>query len=134
MLLTRRHIQSAIESYTSDISARVQRLESEQAMLRARVEGERQVRSLAANVTAAAVVAPAIGAAIERFAEAMRRPSPRGRAGGLARVRTAWRYFDGRFMPESNKSEAYRMEYERYAAGGRARAACARRSVNGRFI
>jgi hypothetical protein len=40
---------------------------------------------------------------------------PRGKAGGLARVRTAWRYGEGTFMPESGKFEAYRQEYERHA-------------------
>jgi len=61
-------------------------------------------------------------------------PLPRGKADGVARAQSAWRYFDGTFMPESEKQEAYRDEYERYAAGGRARATRARRAPNGTFI
>lgn len=64
----------------------------------------------------------------------MRAPIPRGRAGGIGRARTAWRYFDGTFMPESAKDEALREEYERFAAGGRARAARARRALDGTFL
>lgn len=75
---------------------------------------------------------PSAGA-IERFAQAMRAPLPRGRAGGLARARSAWRYFDGTFMPESEKEAAYLEEYERYAAGGRTRAALGVRDARGRF-
>ena len=74
-----------------------------------------------------------IGGAIARFAEAMRATLPRGRAGGLARARTAWRYFDGTFMPESEKGAAYLEEYERYAIGGRTRASHARRNPDGTF-
>jgi hypothetical protein len=58
---------------------------------------------------------------------------PRGRAGGLARAKSAWRYFNGTFMPESEKRAAYLQEYERYAAGGRARAFKARRWSDGTF-
>lgn len=79
------------------------------------------------------MVPPVIGDAVEKFAQAMRAPVPRGRAGGLARARSAWRYFDGTFVPESEKLEAYRLEYERYASGGRARAASAYRLADGTF-
>ena len=119
---------------TSDLLERIQRLEREQAELRSRLEGERQLRILAAQIVEAAQVAPIIGDAVEKFAQAMRAPLPRGRAGGLARARNAWRYFVGTFMPESEKSEAYLADYERYAAGGRARAAAARRAVDGTFL
>jgi hypothetical protein len=123
---------------TSDLSARVQRLEHEQAILRSRLEGERQLRILTAQIAAAAQVAPVVGAAIERFAEAMRAPLPRGRAGGLARAKAAWRYSDGTFMPETERTMAIEefelAEYERYAAGGRARAASAVRNEDGKFI
>jgi hypothetical protein len=64
----------------------------------------------------------------------MRAPSPRGRAGGLARARSAWRHFDGTFMPESAKLEALVADYERYAASGRARAAEATRATDGTFM
>jgi hypothetical protein len=134
MALFRRSDSEQLVRATSDLTARVQRLEGEQAALRARLEGERQLRIFTAHVAAAAAVAPAIGAAIERFAEAMRAPLPRGRAGGLERSKGAWRYFDGTFMRESEKETAYLEEYERYAAGGRARAATAGRSDDGRFL
>jgi hypothetical protein len=64
----------------------------------------------------------------------MRAPIQRGRAGGLARAQTAWRYLDGIFMPESAKIEAQIAEYDRYAAGGRARAPRAARSSDGTFL
>ncbi len=118
---------------TNDLLERIERLEREHAGLRARLEGERQLRILAAQIVGAAQVAPVIGEAVERFAQAMRAPSPRKRAGGRARARRAWRYFDGTFMPESEKLEAYRLEYERYAAGGRARAMRASRHNDGTF-
>jgi hypothetical protein len=56
------------------------------------------------------------------------------RAGGLARARSAWRHFDGTFMPESAKIEAQIAEYDRYVAGRRARAARAARSRDGTFL
>jgi hypothetical protein len=136
MALFRRHDSEQLVRATSDLAARVQRLENEQAGLRARLEGERQLRLLTAHITAAAQMAPAIGAAIERFAEALRAPLPtlrRGRAGGLARSKSAWRYIDGTFMPESEKEAVYTEEYERYAAGGRARAESADRNADGTF-
>ena len=123
-----------LEAITTDIVTRPQRLEREQMELRAHVEGDCQVRIFAANVACAGRAAPSIGAAIERFAKAMRAPIPRGRTGGLARARSAWRYLDGTFMPELEKYEAYIEEYERYARGGRARAALARRAQDGRFV
>jgi hypothetical protein len=101
MLGFRRHIRDELIHTTSALLARIQRLEDGQAEMRARLEGERQLRVFTANLAAAAQVAPAIGAAIEGFAEAMRAPLPCGRAGGLARARTAWRYFDGTFMSVS---------------------------------
>lgn len=136
-----RHDRQLLERVTSDLSARLQRLEEEQAALRARLEGDRQLRILTAHIAAAAQAAPAIGFAIERFAEAMRAPlplQPRGHAGGLARAQAAWRYSDGTFMPEAERRAAIEefelAEYERYAAGGRARAASAIRNEEGKFI
>jgi hypothetical protein len=133
MALFRRHDSEQSVRATSDLTARVQRLETEQAALRARLEGERQLRLFTMHIAAAAQAAPVIGAAIERFAQAMRVQLPRGHAGGLARAQTAWRYFDGTFMPESEKESAYFEEYERHAAGGRARARSARRLSDGTF-
>lgn len=134
MALFRRYDSEQLVRATSDLMARVQRLETEQAALHVRLESERQLRAFTIHVSAAAQAAPAIGAAIERFAQAMRARLPRGRAGGLSRARIAWRYFDGRFMPESEKDAAYLEEYERYASGGRARAGTAKRAVDGTFL
>jgi hypothetical protein len=136
MLGFHRHAIDQLGRATSALRARVQRLETEQAALLAHLEGERQFRFFTAHIGTAAQTAITIGAAIERFAEAMRAPlppSPRGRAGGLAWARSAWRYFDGTFMPDSEKEAAHFAEYERYAAGGRARANAAQRNTDGTF-
>jgi len=121
------------QELASELLERIQRVEADQAALRARIEGERQLRFLTAEMVGAALAAPIVGSALEKFAEAMRMPTPRGRAGGLARARSAWRYFDGTFMPESEKLKADRLEYERYARGGRARATRAVRNSDGTF-
>ena len=68
----------------------------------------------------------------------MAAPLPRGKAGGIARARTAWRYLDGTFMPEAERAAAIEefelADYERYAAGGRARARTAQRVPDGTFL
>jgi len=133
MWLSGRNDRRKSEHLTSELLERIQRLEREQEKLRSRIEVDRQLRILTAQIVGAAQVAPVIGDAVEKFAHTMRTPSPRGRAGGLERARSAWRYFDGTFMPESEKSEAYLAEYERYAAGGRARASLALRHSDGTF-
>jgi hypothetical protein len=133
MWLIRRDARRRSENMTIELLERIQRLEREQEELRARLEADRQLRILAAQIVAAAQIAPVIGGAVEKFAQCMRTPLPRGRAGGVSRARSAWRYFDGTFMPESEKDEAYRDEYERYAAGGRARSAKAIRNADGTF-
>jgi hypothetical protein len=46
---------------TSDLLERILRLQREQVKLRARLEGERQVQILAAQIVGAALVAPVIG-------------------------------------------------------------------------
>src|SRR5215469_11442692 len=102
----RRTAWTSSDVLASDIIARLQRLEREQTHLRAQVEGDRRLRNLAAGISEAAQAIQAIGLSINRFGAAMRRPIPRGRVGGLARARTAWRYSDGTFMPESVKDEA----------------------------
>jgi len=138
MALFRRHDSEQLVRATSDLMARVQRLENEQAVLRARLEGARQLCVSIAHITAAAQTALVVGASVERFAQAMRAPLPRGRAGGRARAKTAWRYLDGTFMPESGQLAAtneFEFEaYERHAAGGRARASNARRAEDGTFL
>jgi hypothetical protein len=133
MLFRRGSDLKTIDARTSDVFERIQRNEAEDAALRAQIEGERQLRFLAAEIVGAAKAAPVIAEAIEHFAQAMRAPLPRGRAGGLARARSAWRYFDGTFMPESEKLAAFREEYRRFASGGRARAAQATRNADGTF-
>ena len=71
--------------------------------------------------------------AIAKGLRAVTRPLAPGKAGGLARARTAWRYLDGTFMPESEKIEAHQAEYECRAAGGRERARTAKRYSDGTF-
>jgi hypothetical protein len=119
MFAASKYAVATLEARASDLLDRIQRIEAEQAALRAQLEGEWQLRFLTAEIVEAAQAAPVIGRAIEHFACAMRAPLPRGCAGGLARASTAWRYLDGRFMPQSEKREAYLKEYERFAAGGR---------------
>lgn len=137
MALFRRHDSQQLVRATSDLTARVHRLETEHAALRTRLQGEHQLRLLTANVVAAAQAAPVIGAAIERFAQAMRASLPKGRVGGLARAKTAWRYADGTFLSDSDRTQAIEElefeKYERYAAGGRARANSASRFADGTF-
>jgi hypothetical protein len=63
-------------------------------------------------------------------------PTPvRGRAGGKARARDAWRCLDGTFMSDRERmaviEDLEHEEYERHAAGGRARAACGVRNADG---
>ncbi len=127
---------------TSDLLKRVQRLEREHAELRARLQGERQLRILAAQIVGAAQAAPVIGAAIERFSEAVRRPLPRGCSGGLVRARQASelreRWSDGRYMAHEDCERIEREVCEghdmRYAPGGFARAASAVRAPAGRYL
>jgi hypothetical protein len=134
LLLLNARLAKQLVDTTSALLERVQRLEEEQATLRARLKSDPQVRVLFTQLANAAQAAPAIGAAMELFARSIRTAVPRGRPGGLARSRTARRYFDATFMPESEKWEAYRREYERYANGGRARAASAQRGSDGTFL
>jgi len=133
MWLSHRDDRWKSEHAPTELLESIQRLEREQAQLRARLEGDRQLRFLAVQIVGAAHVAPVIGSAVEKFAQAMRAPLPRGGAGGLARARTAWRFLDGTFMPASFKFEARLAEYQRYAAGGRARAAKATRASDSTF-
>lgn len=79
MLLFSRHIAKQLVDTTSALFERVQRLEEKHAELRARLDGERDLRVLTAHIAAAVQAAPMIGAAIERFSETMRAPRPRGR-------------------------------------------------------
>jgi hypothetical protein len=122
----------------SDFRERVQRLETENASLRARVESDALDRYSAAHTAA---VGSIVGWAIESFARAVRTPARRGRAGGLARAQQASdlgeRWSDGRFMAHEDWEEIEReiseAEYMRHAAGGFARAATAVRATDGRF-
>lgn len=127
MWLTRGAVADYVRNATQPVLEHLQRLESDLLSLRQVVEGERQIRQTSAVV----------GAAIEKWAQTMRAPLPtvpRGRAGGRARAKFAWRFTDGTFMSEANIDELLRQEYERSAAGGRARAAHALRSADGTFL
>ncbi len=137
-------------SLTSALQRRIDELEAEIAILREpsdeMTDRLRQTVRLAdmcltrliAQVALAADSALSVGRAVEGFASAMRARPARGRAGGLARARTAWRYSDGTFMPESERAatveELEAQQYERYAAGGRARARGANRAPDGTFL
>jgi len=144
MLFTRERELIALRATTSTLNERIQRLSAELAELRARVplDDPSLVARLAAHVSRFQAKADreldrflfAIRSAAETAASLRVEQDRRGRAGGLARARTAWRYLDGTFMPESEKQEVYRIEYERYAAGGRARAAQAGRAPDGTFL
>jgi hypothetical protein len=122
----------------SDLRERIQRLETENASLRARVESDTLQRH---SATHAAAVGSIVGWAIESFACAVRTPARRGRAGGLARAQQAFnlgeRWSDGRFMAHEDLEQIEReisdAEYMRYAAGGFARAATAARASDGTF-
>src|SRR5271163_132215 len=132
---------SAIEARISEVTDRLQRLEHDHAQLLARIEAENAMRRAVAGATEAAQTAAIVGAAIEGFAGAMRRPLKRGRAGGLARARQVSRlrerWSDGRYMShedwEQIEREVASAEYMRYAAGGFARAATAIRATDGTF-
>jgi hypothetical protein len=120
----------ALSELRSTILPRLQRIESDlmYAKLGHLFEELHAATELAIREGVEAAEAVAMGL------RAMAAPLRRGKAGGLARARTAWRFLDGTFMPESKKLEACLEAYERQAAGGRARAATAQRSTDGRFI
>ncbi len=134
MLFRRRSDLKKMNARTSEIMERIQRLEAEHFALRAEIGGERHLRFLTAQIVGAAADASIIGSPVQKFAQAMRAPLPRGRAGGMARASSAGRYFDGTFMPPSEKREAYRLDYERFARGGRVRATLGLRGPDGRFV
>lgn len=133
--------RSTLEAQVSEVTDRLQRLEQEHAQLLARVEGEAGLRRMVAVASEAAQTGATIGAAIEGFAIAMRRPLKRGRAGGLARARQVLklreRWPDGRYMThgdwEQIEREVAEAQYMRHAAGGFARAQTARRFADGTF-
>ena len=82
-----RFARSTLEAQISGVSHRLQRLEQNHAELLARIGGEAALRRAVAAATEAAQTGAIIGAAIEDFASAMRRPLKRGRSGRLARAR-----------------------------------------------
>jgi hypothetical protein len=144
MLFTREGELKSLRVTTNTPERRIQQLSAELAELRAhvpRLDDPNLVARLAACISRAQAKADreldrfllAIHSAAEAAATLSALQARRGRAGGLARARAAWRYLDGTFMPESEKWEAYREEYECHAAGGRARAARAERYPNGTF-
>ena len=122
----------------SDLRERIQRLEMENASLRARVESDALHRNSAAQTAA---VGSIVGWAIESFACAVRTPARRGAlADSLARARHPISVKDGPmvgFMAhedwEQIEREVAEAQYMRYAAGGFARSASATRATDGTF-
>ncbi len=122
----------------------IQRVQAAQAATPSVFDSDDVIDRIAARVAAKlsregaeAAIAVEVGRAIEAFAAAMRRPLRRDLAGGRARARSAWRYADGTFMSEGQRTatiEEFEIaDYERYAAGGRARARSAQRWPDGTF-
>jgi hypothetical protein len=103
---------------TSELAARVQRLEVQLAQARAEINEMRQ------DLGPRREVSPAV--------------RERARLGGLARAADAARYSDGTFMSGETVAKLFEQQgemlYERHARGGRARAYCARRDDRGRYI
>lgn len=137
MFVFRKRFATHLLETTNQLLIRVQRLEAERLQFHTWIDSERQLRILTAHLAAAVQTAMIIGAAVERFAEAMRARPPRGSKGGFARARNAWRYSDGTFMCETERQAAIEEleleDYERYATGGRKRAATATRNADGTF-
>ena len=144
----------------ADIQRELKRFDAEFAAIRAEIAALKSVNSpgfgrLAKEVPGApeAAVGEAMGGRAsdrtlttpavppmrwDNFARVVRTAAPvRGRAGGLAQARDAWRYSDGTFMSSGEREAAIAEQeietYERYAAGGRARAARAARNTDGTF-
>jgi hypothetical protein len=148
MLFTYGTELKALRVTASTLERRIQQLSAELAELRAhvpRLDDPNLVARLATQVGRAQAKADraldrflvAIQSAAETAASLRIEQDRRGRAGGLARAKTAWRYLDGTFLSEAERHaniEAFEFEeYERHAAGGRARAASAQRTPDGRF-
>jgi hypothetical protein len=133
---------STLEAQISEMSDRLQRFELEHAQLLARIEGDAALGRVLAGAVEAAQTGSVIGAALEGFASAMRRPFKRGRAGRLAPAalasRIGERWPDGRFMGHSDweqiEREAEAADYMRHAAGSFARAGTAVRAPDGTFL
>ena len=140
MLFNRERELQALRITTSTLTQRIQQLSEELAKLRAHIpkpDDPNLAAQLAAHLNRAHAT---VNRQLDRLLEGIRSGAEvaalltrLGRAGSLARARTAWRYLDGTFMPESVRLDAYREEYERHAAGGGARANFAVRNRDGTF-
>lgn len=130
VLQTHQRLADDISALRSSLLARIQRIENE--LMAAKLS--RFFSELDAAIRLAVSQGVQAANAIEKSLRASVAALTRGKAGGFARARNAWRYDDGTFMPESEKVAAYAKEYERYAAGGRARAARAQRAEDGTFL
>jgi hypothetical protein len=112
------------------------RLDAEIGATRAELKAARSPRVEPLALEISRELEAAIGQEMENFARTT--TLVRGRAGGLARAKNAWRYSDGTFMPNGAKEaviEEYKLaEYGRYAAGERSRAARAKRGADGTFL
>src|SRR5262249_15906123 len=144
-LFRKRLLASALQQLSSTLqqqAERIKQLECLHLELLARVEDGHAVSRFSAEVGSAANAALVLGAALECFAAAMRRPLGRGFAGGSARARQALllheRWPNGRYMAHTDwediEREAADAVYMRHAAGGFARAARAARAVDGTFL
>jgi hypothetical protein len=144
MLFRNRLFASALHQLSATLqqqAERIKQLERQHSELLARV-GDGHVSRFSAEIASAAHTALAVGAALECFAAAMRRPLRRGLAGGSARARQVShlgeRWSDGRFMAHQDWEQIERdiseAEYMRHAAGGFARAANAVRATDGTFL
>ena len=133
--------RSTVEAQISEIRGSLQRLQRDHAQLVARIDAEAAMRRVVAGAVQAAQTGATVGAALEDFARAMRRPLKRGRAGGLARAslasRIGERWPDGRVMAHADWEQIERKvaeaAYMRFAAGGFARATGAARFADGTF-
>jgi len=133
---------STLEAQITEMGDRLQRIELEHGQLLARIEGDAALGRVLAGAVEAAQTGSVIGAALEDFASAMRRPFKRGRAGGLASAalasRIGKRWPDGRFMGHSDweqvEREAKAADYMRHAAGSFARAGTSVRARIGTFL
>ena len=96
---TRQRLAADLLQLQSTILPRLQRVERE--LLSSKLERFFAELHIAIELTVRQGFEAA--ASIENGCRAMVAPLPRGKAGGLARANTAWRYLDGTFMPEWKK-------------------------------
>lgn len=129
VLQTHQRLADDISVLRSTVLSRLQRVENELMVAKL----GRFFSELDLAIRLAVAEGCEAASALESGLRASVAPLARGKAGGFARARQAWRCADGTFVPESEKWRARRDEYESHAAGGRKRAAQAVRGRDGRF-